>query len=69
MPIQAVIFNKKRFTADKAREWLRKHDYKAIKRVDKTKNFLRYRLKNPKQFRTFTTKPLNKSISLIMGFN
>ena len=47
--IQAILFEKDKFTADKAREFLKKHNYKQIKRVDKTTNFLRYRIRKPKK--------------------
>ena len=47
--IQAIIFEKENFSADDARKWLQKHNYNPIKRVDKTKNFLRYRLTEPKK--------------------
>jgi len=45
--LQAVIFDNKKFTSTLARVWLRNHKHKPIKRVHKTKNFLRYRLREP----------------------
>ena len=42
--IQAVIFNKKKYTANEARKFLQKNNMHPIKRVDKTTNYLRYRL-------------------------
>ena len=47
--IQAILFEKDKFTTDKARKFLKKHNYKQIKRVDKTTNFLRYRIRKPKK--------------------
>ena len=47
--IQAIIFQKEDFTTKKARDWLKKYGYKPIKKVDKTKNYLRYRLTEPKK--------------------
>ena len=47
--IQAIIFEKENFTSDIARKWLSENGYTPIKRVDKTKNFLRYRLVEPRK--------------------
>jgi len=47
--IQAILFKKDKFTADKARKFLKKHNYKPIKRVHKTDNYLRYRIRRPKK--------------------
>ncbi len=44
MPIQAVIFSKSEWTANNAMKWLKLHGLKPIKRVHKTKNYLRYRI-------------------------
>lgn len=67
---QAVLFKSKNWTPTKARVWLRKHKYKPIKRVDRTKNLLRYRLQPPKKYKRFITQKSknNKSISFIVGF-
>ncbi len=45
--IQSIDFDKKQFTLDKARKYLKAHNYKAIKRVYKTDDFLRYTLSEP----------------------
>ena len=47
--IQAIIFEKDKFNAEKSMKWLKKHKYVPIKRVDKTLNYLRYRLVEPKK--------------------
>lgn len=41
-----------------ARSWLKRHGYKAIKRVDKVGRELRYRILPPELFRRFVTKIL-----------
>lgn len=46
--MQNIMFNKQFFTEKKAKAYMKKHDYKPIKDVDITKNYLRYRLKEPK---------------------
>lgn len=64
--VQAILFDRKYFTATKARKWLKEHDYKPIKRVDRTKNFLRYRIRSP--FDNFYTKKIkNDTIHLVIG--
>ena len=61
------------WTADKARKWLKEHDLKPIKRVDKVYvdgklTQLRYRIKDPKQFKRFSTKKTGNNINLIIGY-
>ena len=46
--IQAILFEKDKFDTKTARQFLKKHDYKPIKRVHKTTNYLRYRIRRPK---------------------
>jgi hypothetical protein len=64
--IQAIIFDNKKWTTATARAWLKKHKYKPIKRVDKTLNYLRYRLVDPAKFKSFTMKTLD-TIKLVIG--
>ena len=66
--VQGVNFDRRKWTSDKARQWMRQNKYKPIKRVHKTANQLRYRIKNPKRFRRFRVKELGKGISLVLGF-
>ena len=61
------------WTATKARKWLKEHDLKPIKRVDKVYvdgklTQLRYRIKDPKQFKTFSTKRVKPHINIIIGY-
>lgn len=65
--VQAVLFDKKKWTTTQARTWIAKHDYKAIKRVDITKNLLRYRLKSPKKYKRFSIKSSTKGIKFVIG--
>ncbi len=66
--VQAVIFNNKKWTSEKARSWLKSHEYIPLKRVHKTTNFLRYRIKDPSKFKRFTTKKMSNGIELVIGF-
>jgi len=52
MEVQTILFDRKRFTAAKARKWLKDHDFKAPK-VDKGDKFLRFRQKAPKSCKFF----------------
>lgn len=66
--IQAILFKKNYYNSYSARKYMKKHKFKPIKRVHKTKNFLRYRLKNPSIFNSFITIKINNNkIHLIIG--
>jgi len=67
MEVQAVVFGKNWKTAD-ARKWLKKNNFKAIKRVHKTSgNFKRYRITSPKKYKRFTYKKTSKGIDFVLG--
>jgi hypothetical protein len=67
--IQSVVFKATRYDTTKARKWLSDHGFKPIKRVDKAANTLRYRIRDPKKYKSFITKKLNgKGILLVIGF-
>ncbi len=65
--IQAVLFKSRWWKPGKARMWLRKNKLAPIKKVDKTKNTLRYRLIDPSVFNRFFTKKITPTISFVMG--
>ena len=67
--IHSVVFDDKVWTSTNARLWLKQHNLKAIKRVDKTENTLRYRIKDPKLFKRFTTQVLPNHINLVLGWS
>lgn len=66
--IQSVVFKATRYDAAKARNWLSEHNFKPIKRVDKAANTLRYRLRDPKKYKSFITKKIGKGILFVIGF-
>lgn len=66
MPVHAVLFDNGIYTADKAREWLKEHNYVPIKRVHKTENYLRYRLITPKKDASYYTVNTKKGIKLVI---
>ena len=78
--IHSVVFpiddsNVKTWTATTARRWLKQHDMKPIKHVDKTANTLRYRIRPPYWFKSFSTKVITdnektkpRHINLVIGY-
>jgi len=50
LSIQAVLFDKQRFSTDQARLWLRQNHVVPLKRVHITENLLRYRIVEPNLF-------------------
>lgn len=47
LKIHSVLFNKKRYSTTEARKFLKNNNLKAIKRVDITDKYLRYRITKP----------------------
>lgn len=47
--IQSILFDKDKWTVDRAKEWLKDHGYKYGK-VDTTDKYHRFRQLDPKQF-------------------
>jgi len=66
--IQAVIFEKRYYTPTTARKWLKRNGLTPIKAVDKTKNYLRYRIRIPayKSYYTYTV-PENRAVKFVIG--
>lgn len=68
--VQSVLFDNKEFTTEDARKWLHKHNFEPIKRVHRTKQNLRYRLRNPNPKHNYITKNIKQTkIKLIIGFS
>jgi len=66
--VHTVLFDKKYHKPSDARIFLKDHGWKAIKKVHKTKNYLRYRLADPSKFKKFITKEITPSIKIVIGF-
>lgn len=66
--IQAILFNNKKFDTTSARSWLKRNNFKPIKRVDKTKNLLRYRIIEPiyNQKYIYRVIPFSKNIKAVI---
>ena len=69
MNIQSVLFPIAVYTPRTAKNWLRTHHIKPIKRVHRTSHFLRYRIQEPDIFKGYITKKLNSGIDLVLGYN
>ena len=64
---QAVMFNKKRYSTEQARKFLAQYKLKPIKRVRITKNYDRYRLKEPNEkIHIYRTKTLKQEVMAIV---
>ncbi len=68
--IQALLFDGSIWKAPGARRWMKDHDYKPIKRVHKTENYLRYRLSEPDSSKTYRTIDFGDSgIKAVMEYD
>jgi hypothetical protein len=65
--IQSITFNKDKYTTQEARNWLKRNNFKAIKRVDKTKSLLRYRINKPGKYKRFRTQKVGGDIMFVYG--
>ena len=68
--IQSVMFDNEIWNTTQARKWLKNNNLKPMKRVDKTENYLRYRMIDPSQFKKFRIITLKgvKGIKFVLGF-
>lgn len=64
--LQTIILRKPFFTKRTARAWVKRRKYKFSK-IDETPRTFRFRQLNPKLFKRFRTKVVNKNISLVIG--
>lgn len=64
--VQAVIFERSRWDALSARNWLEANNIPRVKHVHTTKNYLRYRVREPK-FSHYITKDLDNGIKMVLG--
>ena len=71
MEIQAVLFPKGTWVDDMY-DWLASHDLRPLKQPRETKNFVRFRIRDPKEFKHFYTQKTYDQkrgmIELVVGF-
>lgn len=70
--VQSVLIDRRMFTLSKAKNWIRKHDYKLSfygKEVETTENFYRFRQKAPSRFKKdkYVTKEISDGVKLVLG--
>ena len=66
--IQSMLFNKKYYNQKEAKQWLKDNNLKPIKRVDITKNFYRYRIRQPTDAYYYRIKKFKKGIEAVIMF-
>lgn len=66
--IQAILFDNSYYTPYTARKWLRTHEYRPIKRVHKTKKYLRYRIIQPNNRYQYRIINLSNHINAVLMF-
>ena len=65
--IQSVRFRKNKYTQSQARKWMKDNNITPLKRVDITKNWYRFRIREPYVFKKMWTRVVNKNIHFILG--
>jgi len=66
--VQTVIFDKDKFNLDRAKKWLKTHDFK-VPAVDETDDSFRFRQKEPGTFKeeSFRTIELTEGVKSVIG--
>jgi hypothetical protein len=59
---------KNEWTPKGAFRWLMNHHLIPMKTAHRTKNYIRFRIQDPRNFQRFFTKSLEKGIKLIIGY-
>lgn len=65
--VQAILFNNQKWKLTDALYYLQEHEIKPMK-IHETKNYYRFRLRDPKKYSHFITKKMRNGISLVIGF-
>ena len=66
--IQSVMLNKNVFTLKKAQQKLKHLMLIPSKRVDITKNFYRFRIREPELFSRFSTIEIEPGVKFVIGY-
>jgi hypothetical protein len=68
MSLQSIYFERYFWNYNEAINWLNKHGFEPLK-VDIKETQFRFRMRDPKRFKRFITKKLNKKgIYFVIGF-
>jgi hypothetical protein len=66
--VQAVLFDRERWSPKQAEAWLSGRNMTPIKNVHATENYLRYRMRDPGEFDHFTTLPVYEGVKMVIGW-
>lgn len=66
--IQAILFDKKKWTKQSSHHWIRTHNFKPIKPVHITDRYYRYRLVNPYPHYRYITETIDNGIKFILYY-
>lgn len=66
--VHSVLFNRELFNTREATKWLKKHNFKPIKRVHKTEKYLRYRIREP-EYSKYRTQEIDNGILFVYGID
>ena len=68
MTTQAILFNKHKWTNQKAQKWLQNNHYVPIKPSHTTPNYHRYRISNPDSTARYQTRTIGPGIKQVMMY-
>lgn len=63
--LQAILFDKSKWSSTQAMRWLKKYDFVPIKKAHVTKNYRRYRLVEPKESFKYRTIRIGKDTGIL----
>lgn len=66
MSIQTILINKNEYSLPSAIEFIKRNGFE-VKKIDIDRNFYRFRQNDPKQYKTFYTKPIKKGVLFVFG--
>lgn len=66
MRVQSILFPMSEWSISATRQWLRNHNYFPTKQAHYSRNFIRYRLYEPKASYTYRTIILPNGVRLIL---
>ena len=70
LKIQSILVPREFFNLQEARKWIKNHNFKTKfrnKKIHVTKNFFRFRQRDPKRFNDFRSEKLNNGVVFIYG--
>lgn len=65
--VQSIYFRSPTWSSATSKIWLKKHNFKPMKKVHISGNLLRYRLRPTSKYTTFRTHEVGKHIYFVYG--